>query len=174
MNRLQAILILISHQSAGDPLFCRAKLEGLLFFAEHHHRSLHGETLTGEDFLAGDRGPVCRTLEQKLDALLASQELTASVTNFHEMTVTRFDAPEASARRAEALLEERAKKTISRIVASYAGDDAKTINHFAQQFPPWEATAFGEAIPWPSDRLVPGELPDHMKHELEELAKAQQ
>lgn len=64
------LILYICKNSQNDSLFGRTKLNKLLYFADFGHYREHGKSISGQEYMAIQNGPVPRAMKPALDRMI--------------------------------------------------------------------------------------------------------
>src|SRR6185312_16523260 len=69
------LILYVCKESEADKAFGRTKLNKLLYFADFGHFRDHGQSISGEEYMAIQNGPVPRAMKPVLDEMIRSGDI---------------------------------------------------------------------------------------------------
>lgn len=80
-KKFENLILYVCQESEADEAFGRTKLNKLLYFADFGHFRDHGKSISGEEYMAIQNGPVPRAMKPVLDDMISSGAIREDTIN---------------------------------------------------------------------------------------------
>lgn len=169
--KLRELILYVAMHSEGDRTFGATKLNKLLFFSDFSAFRMHGQSITGADYIKQEHGPVPREINTIRDEMRAEREIGVRTENFYgyeQFRILALREPDLSVFTAVEL------DVVNRTLELCRDKTASEVSDVSHKFVGWQLADMYEAIPYEAS-LVGDRLPTNGEIEyglsLEALAQ---
>ncbi len=143
-EKLSELILLFSRFSEGDAPFAKVKLAKLLLFADVRAYLKSGESITGQDYIKLEHGPVPRRMDLVLTSMQRNGDLAARPGTYHERPQCKYFAlrevdPDKFS--SDELM------TAFQIIEDFWGKTARQMSDLAHESLGWQLAEEKETIP---------------------------
>jgi hypothetical protein len=144
-QKLRELIVYVARRCRGDEKFGKTKLNKILFWADFNAYQLHGKSITGQEYLKKQYGPVGEATAAALAELVEAGDI--DIANLTYFTQKR-QVPTAMR---EANLDDFSGWEIALVedvIRQVRPMNATEVSDLSHEFIGWRVAAFGDAIPY--------------------------
>lgn len=144
-EKMRALILHISRQSEGDEPYGSTKLNKLLFYADFLSYRIYGQSITGHEYQALERGPSPRRLVPIRNEMEADGLIFMFVRDYYGYPQKRIVAvadPDLN------LFTAREIALVDRLITQFWGMSASEISRLSHQLVWWESAEEHDEIPY--------------------------
>lgn len=144
-EKLEELILYIAKRAEPDPAFGATKLNKILFFADFESYAQCGESITGQEYMKLEHGPVPRRLKPVMDRLTAQKRIAIEARNYKGKEQKRAVA------RSEprlTMFSEVELSLVDHFIDELWGDSASKVSDLSHQFVGWKVARLKETIPY--------------------------
>jgi|SRR5579864_8159666 len=146
-RKFTELVLHIARETEHDRKCGKTKLNKILFFSDFEAYRILGSSITGQDYLKFDKGPVCRGLPALNVRFEQTQDADWELRNYYGLTLHKLKAhraPDLS------LFSEEELEIVRQVIEDLEPFDAGGVSHLSHLFPGWQVVENGEEIPYNS------------------------
>ena len=143
LDKLQELVLYISHRNASNPTFGKTKLHKQLWMSDFHHMQMTGAPITGATYIHKPYGPFCADLPALLHSMEDKQQIT---TRFRQLFAYVQQIPVALQRADLSRLTSEELASVEDVLWETANQSAKEMSDLSHLHPGWLGTSEGEEI----------------------------
>lgn len=143
-KKFAELILYISDRSELDPYFGATKLNKILFFSELSFFAKHERSITEQEYIKRDFGPVPRDMSATLKQLQVEKALAVKEIDFEGYKQKK---PLALRKADLSLFSAEEIDVVNRVIDKLRNHTATDVSELSHQTVGWELAKFGEVIP---------------------------
>ncbi|HEY6322816.1 MAG TPA: Panacea domain-containing protein [Thermoanaerobaculia bacterium] len=146
-KKFTELVLHVARETEHDRKCGKTKLNKILFFSDFEAYRVLGSSITGQDYLKFDKGPVCRGMLPLIARLEENGDAEWEPRNYYGLTLLKLKphrAPDLS------VFSEAELEIVARVIEDLEPLDATDVSQLSHLFAGWQVVANGEKIPYNS------------------------